>query len=72
MTIQDNLKEIHEQIDRLSTACSVQLLAVSKTFGVEAIAEAIQVGERRFGENYVQENYLNNLFDCIAFGYSCR
>ena len=55
MTIQDNLKEIHEQIDRLSTACSVQLLAVSKTFGVEAIAEAIQVGERRFGENYVQE-----------------
>ena len=55
MTIQDNLKEIHEQIDRLSTACSVQLLAVSKTFGVEAIAEAIEVGERRFGENYVQE-----------------
>lgn len=55
MTIQDNLKEIHEQIDRLSAACSVQLLAVSKTFGVEAIAEAIEVGERRFGENYVQE-----------------
>ena len=55
MTIQDNLKEIHEQIDRLSTACSVQLLAVSKTFGVEAIAEAIEVGERCFGENYVQE-----------------
>lgn len=55
MTIQDNLKEIHEQIDRLSPACSVQLLAVSKTFGVEAIAEAIEVGERCFGENYVQE-----------------
>ena len=49
MTIQDNLKEIHEQIDRLSTAYPVQL------FGVEAIAEAIEVGERRFGENYVQE-----------------
>lgn len=55
MTIQDNLKEIHERIDRLSTAYPVQLLAVSKTFGVEAIAEAIEVGERRFGENYVQE-----------------
>ena len=55
MTIQDNLKEINEQIDRLSTACSVQLLAVSKTFGVEAIAEAIEVGERCFGENYEQE-----------------
>ncbi len=55
MTIQDNLKEIHERIKRLSTACPVQLLAVSKTFGVEAIAEAIEVGERQFGENYVQE-----------------
>ena len=55
MTIQYNLKEIHEQINRLSTAYPVQLLAVSKTFGVEAIAEAIEVGERRFGENYVQE-----------------
>ena len=55
MTIQDNLKGIHSRINQLSATCPVQLLAVSKTFGVEAIAEAIEVGERRFGENYVQE-----------------
>ena len=34
---------------------SVTLLAVSKTFGVDAIAEAHAAGQRRFGENYVQE-----------------
>ena len=34
---------------------SVTLLAVSKTFGVDAIAEAQRAGQRRFGENYVQE-----------------
>lgn len=55
MAIQDNLKKIHSRINQLGVACPVQLLAVSKTFGVEAIAEAIEVGERRFGENYVQE-----------------
>lgn len=55
MAIQDNLKKIHSRINQLSMTCPVQLLAVSKTFGVEAIAEAIEVGERRFGENYVQE-----------------
>jgi len=34
---------------------SVTLLAVSKTFGVDAIAEAHAAGQRCFGENYVQE-----------------
>ena len=34
---------------------SVTLLAVSKTFGVDRIAEAHAAGQRRFGENYVQE-----------------
>ena len=34
---------------------SVTLLAVSKTFGVDAIAEAHAAGQHRFGENYVQE-----------------
>lgn len=55
MTIKNNLMDIHNRIDKASTTQSVQLLAVSKTFGVEAIAEAIDAGERRFGENYVQE-----------------
>ena len=34
---------------------SVQLLAVSKTFGIDAIADAIAAGQRAFGENYIQE-----------------
>ena len=48
---------------RIASACaaagrpvqSVTLLAVSKTFGLEAIAAAHAAGQRRFGENYVQE-----------------
>ena len=34
---------------------SVLLLAVSKTFGPEAVLEAARAGQRAFGENYVQE-----------------
>ena len=34
---------------------SVRLLAVSKTFGPEAVIEAAAAGQRAFGENYVQE-----------------
>jgi hypothetical protein len=34
---------------------SVELIAVSKTFGAEAIAPIIQAGQRIFGENRVQE-----------------
>jgi len=36
-------------------ADSVQLLAVSKTFGPEAVYEAALAGQRAFGENYIQE-----------------
>ncbi len=49
--------------DRITTACfaagrdpsSMRLLAVSKTFGVEAVLEAMQGGQRAFGENYIAE-----------------
>jgi pyridoxal phosphate enzyme (YggS family) len=49
--------------DRITTACvaagrdpaSVRLLAVSKTFGPDAVMEAISGGQFAFGENYVQE-----------------
>jgi PLP dependent protein len=49
--------------DRIATACtqaarpvqSVTLLAVSKTFGTEAVREVFAAGQRAFGENYVQE-----------------
>ena len=33
----------------------VRLLAVSKTFPAEAVVEAMAVGQRAFGENYLQE-----------------
>ena len=49
--------------DRISQACSrfgrspdsVTLLAVSKTFPGVTVREAFAAGQRRFGENYVQE-----------------
>lgn len=49
--------------DRITTACvaagrdpaSVRLLAVSKTFGADAVIEAMSDGQREFGENYIQE-----------------
>ena len=34
---------------------SVTLLAVSKTFGATEVRAAFDAGQRRFGENYVQE-----------------
>ncbi len=55
-----NLQTIHA---RLAGACqragreprSVSLLAVSKTFGVDAILQAHACGQVAFGENYIQE-----------------
>ena len=48
---------------RIASACaaahrpvqSVTLLAVTKTFGVDAVREAFASGQRAFAENYVQE-----------------
>ena len=59
-TIAQNLKHVRE---RIATACleahrnveEVTLLAVSKTFGPEAVRAAYAAGQRAFGENYVQE-----------------
>jgi len=58
--IADKLQQLHQ---RMARACaqagrpvqSVTLLAVTKTFGPDAVREAFAAGERRFGENYVQE-----------------
>ena len=36
-------------------ADAVRLLAVSKTFGADAVAAAFACGQRAFGENYIQE-----------------
>ncbi len=55
-----NLETIRE---RIATSCAsaqrapeeVTLLAVSKTFGADAVREAAACGQRAFGENYIQE-----------------
>ena len=58
--IQTHLQAIHA---RMVAAClaakrppdAVTLLAVSKTFGPEAVAQAYAAGQTAFGENYIQE-----------------
>jgi len=59
-TIAANIQQVRERIARACAAAqrpvqSVTLLTVSKTFSADAVREAFDVGERRFGENYVQE-----------------
>ena len=59
-TIANNLQQV---LGRIAHACaaagrdpaSVSLLAVSKTFGAEAVLQAAAAGQRAFGENYIQE-----------------
>jgi pyridoxal phosphate enzyme (YggS family) len=59
-TIRTNLQRVRE---RMAQACAaaqravtdVRLLAVSKTFGPDAVREAFAAGQTAFGENYIQE-----------------
>ncbi|MFM6986920.1 MAG: YggS family pyridoxal phosphate-dependent enzyme [Hydrogenophaga sp.] len=59
-TIENSLGQVRARLD---SACgqagresgSVALLAVSKTFGPEAVVQALAAGQHAFGENYVQE-----------------
>ena len=59
-SIAENLEAVRT---RMATACadagravdSVRLLAVSKTYGPDAVREAATAGQRLFGENRVQE-----------------
>ena len=60
MSIAQGLAEVRERIERATAAAgrssgSVRLLAVSKRHPPAAIREAYQLGQRDFGENYVQE-----------------
>jgi pyridoxal phosphate enzyme (YggS family) len=58
--ISDHLDTVRS---RIAAAChaagrderEVTLLAVSKTVGPEAVAEAVAAGQQAFGENYIQE-----------------
>jgi pyridoxal phosphate enzyme (YggS family) len=59
-SIGSNLQEVKDRISRACKAAardenSVTLLAVSKTFGADAVRQAHAAGQRAFGENYVQE-----------------
>lgn len=58
--IPENLQAVRQQIATAAhevsrDAQSVALLAVSKTFGADAVIEAAEAGQRAFGENYLQE-----------------
>jgi pyridoxal phosphate enzyme (YggS family) len=58
--IADNLHAVRTRITQACTAAgrpvdAVQLLAVSKTFGPDAVQQAFDAGQRAFGENYIQE-----------------
>ena len=59
-TIANNLQQVNDRIFQACQAAgrareTVSLLAVSKTFGAAAVAEAAAAGQRAFGENYIQE-----------------
>ena len=58
--ISDRLTELRERIASAARSAgrdpsSVRLVAVSKTFPIESIADAFAAGQRDFGENRVQE-----------------
>jgi pyridoxal phosphate enzyme (YggS family) len=60
LSIQESLQEVRTRVRNAELAWgrapgSVQLLAVSKTFGLDAISAAWMAGQTSFGENYVQE-----------------
>jgi pyridoxal phosphate enzyme (YggS family) len=58
--VADNLHAIQERIDKAASRAGrdpqgIRLVAVTKTVPVERIREAIEAGQRVFGENRVQE-----------------
>lgn len=59
-TIAENLHHVQTRIVQACTEAgragdAVLLLAVSKTFGADAVAQAHAAGQTAFGENYIQE-----------------
>jgi pyridoxal phosphate enzyme (YggS family) len=58
--IPQNLQAVHARIGLAAHTVSrdpheITLLAVSKTFGPDAVIQAAQAGQNAFGENYLQE-----------------
>lgn len=54
-TIAERLASAQHALGQIQTNQTVQLIVVSKTKPAADIAAAYQAGQRRFGENYVQE-----------------
>ena len=59
-TIEQNLQAVRESIAQAAAEAQrapadVTLLAVSKTFGADAVLAAMRAGQAAFGENYLQE-----------------
>ena len=59
-TIEEKLQAVRRAIAQAATEAqrpdgSVTLLAVSKTFGADAVLAAVAAGQTAFGENYLQE-----------------
>jgi pyridoxal phosphate enzyme (YggS family) len=60
MSIANNLAEVRDRMAEAAgragrPASDITLVAVSKTFGADAVREAWDAGQREFGENKVQE-----------------
>lgn len=53
--IAENLKRVQARIDAVEAEQKVTLIAVSKTKPAEDLQQAIDAGQRHFGENYLQE-----------------
>jgi hypothetical protein len=54
--VRANLDEVRSRIESTGTdPSSVRLVAVTKTFGPDAVRAAYELGLRHFGENYVEE-----------------
>jgi pyridoxal phosphate enzyme (YggS family) len=58
-TVSDNLHDVRRRLEaaahRVHRTISPRLIAVSKTFPIDAVREAALAGQRDFGENRVQE-----------------
>lgn len=60
MSIAENLEEVHEEMARACMRAGrktdeVTLVAVSKYMGIDKISQAVEAGQRVFGENHAQE-----------------
>ncbi|MDO8037165.1 YggS family pyridoxal phosphate-dependent enzyme [Janthinobacterium sp. SUN128] len=66
-TIEQNLQAVRDSIaqaaaDAQRAPADVTLLAVSKTFGADAVLAAMRAGQAAFGENYLQEALVKIAF----------